>query len=80
MIRKDSSWPCGALLAKVTDGRYTSMWTFLLDSQRCPRNFLHRPLGKDDEAVVPKALENHKYGKTHGKSKKAVDGLSPKNI
>lgn len=30
-------------IGEVTDGRYTSLWTFLLDSEiLCPRNFLHR--------------------------------------
>lgn len=26
----------------VTDGRYSSLWTFLLDEKLCARNFLHR--------------------------------------
>ena len=35
----------GRVSAQVTDGRYTSLWTFIMDAQLCKRNFLHRQLG-----------------------------------
>ena len=39
MLLRHGKWRS---FGEVTDGRYTSLWTFLLDSQLCPRNFLHR--------------------------------------